>query len=148
MKEKMKRGNFNEDIVKLAQKNDYFRRVLLTTELSQLVVMSIQPGEDIGEETHDGIDQILSIVSGAGAAMIEGVTSPVKAGSVVVVPAGTRHNFVNTGKESVKTLHGLRAARPQGRHRSPHQSRRADRPERTARGIIENKENFNCFVSL
>ena len=102
MKEKMKRGNFNEDIVKLAQKNDYFRRVLLTTELSQLVVMSIQSGEDIGEETHDGIDQILSIVSGAGAAIIEGVTSPVKAGSVVVVPAGTRHNFVNTGKESLK----------------------------------------------
>ena len=102
MKEKMKKGNFNEDIVKLAQKNDYFRRVLLTTELSQLVVMSIQPGEDIGEETHDGIDQILSIVSGAGAAMIEGVTSPVKAGSVVVVPAGTRHNFVNTGKEPLK----------------------------------------------
>ncbi len=88
--------------MKLAQKNDYFRRVLLTTELSQLVVMSIQPGEDIGEETHDGIDQILSIVSGAGAAMIEGVTSPVKAGSVVVVPAGTRHNFVNTGKEPLK----------------------------------------------
>ena len=102
MKEKMKRGNFNEDIVKLAQKNDYFRRVLLTTELSQLVVMSIQPGEDIGEETHEGIDQILSIVSGAGAAIIEGVTSPVKAGSVVVVPAGTRHNFVNTGKEPLK----------------------------------------------
>ncbi|CAA9406858.1 MAG: Mannose-6-phosphate isomerase [uncultured Pyrinomonadaceae bacterium] len=102
MKEKMKKSNFNEDIVKLAQKNDYFRRVLLTTELSQLVVMSIQPGEDIGEETHDGIDQILSIVSGAGAAMIEGVTSPVKAGSVVVVPAGTRHNFVNTGKEPLK----------------------------------------------
>ena len=102
MKEKMKKSNFNEDIVKLARKNDYFRRVLLTTELSQLVVMSIQPGEDIGEETHDGIDQILSIVSGAGAAIIEGVTSPVKAGSVVVVPAGTRHNFVNTGKEPLK----------------------------------------------
>jgi mannose-6-phosphate isomerase-like protein (cupin superfamily) len=98
----MKKSNFNEDIVKLARENDYFRRVLLTTELSQLVVMSIQPGEDIGEETHDGIDQILSIVSGAGAAMIEGETGSIKAGSIVVVPAGTRHNFINTGKEPLK----------------------------------------------
>jgi mannose-6-phosphate isomerase-like protein (cupin superfamily) len=101
-KEKKKRSNFNEDIVKLARKNDYFRQVLLTTELTQIVVMSIQPGEDIGEETHDGIDQILSFVEGQGAAMIEGETSPVKTGSVVVVPAGTRHNFVNTGKEPLK----------------------------------------------
>lgn len=102
MKEQMKKQNFNEDISKLAQKNDYFRKVLLTTDLTQLVLMSIQPGEDIGEETHEGIDQILSIVSGAGAAMIEGESSHVKAGSVVVVPAGTKHNFVNTGKEPLK----------------------------------------------
>ena len=102
MKEKMKKSNFNEDILKLARENDYFRRVLLTTELSQLVVMSILPGEDIGEETHDGIDQILSIVSGSGAAMIEGETGSIKAGSIVVVPAGTRHNFVNTGNEPLK----------------------------------------------
>ena len=102
MKEKMKKSNFNEDILKLARENDYFRRVLLTTELSQLVVMSILPGEDIGEETHDGIDQILSIVSGSGAAMIGGETGSIKAGSIVVVPAGTRHNFINTGNEPLK----------------------------------------------
>lgn len=102
-KKESKNGEiFNENVVKLAGKNDDFRRVLLTTELTQIVLMSIQPGEDIGEETHEGIDQILLFVEGEGAAMIEGETSSVKAGSIVVVPAGKRHNFVNTGKEPLK----------------------------------------------
>jgi len=102
MKEKMKKQNFNDDIIGLAKENENFRKVLFTTGLSQLVVMSLKPGEDIGEETHDGIDQVLTFVSGAGEAVIEGESRPVKTGSIVVVPAGTRHNFINKGGEPMK----------------------------------------------
>jgi mannose-6-phosphate isomerase-like protein (cupin superfamily) len=94
--------NFNKDVIKLAEENENFREVLFTTELSQLVLMSIKPGEDIGEETHDGIDQVLSFVSGNGEAIIEGESSPVNPGSIVVVPAGTKHNFINKGNEPMK----------------------------------------------
>ena len=93
---------FNKDVIKLAGENENFREVLFTTELSQLVLMSIKPGEDIGEETHDGIDQVLSFVSGTGEAIIEGESSPVKTGSIVIVPAGTKHNFINKGNEPMK----------------------------------------------
>jgi mannose-6-phosphate isomerase-like protein (cupin superfamily) len=93
---------FNKDIIKLATENDNFREVLFTTELSQLVLMSLKPGEDIGEETHEGIDQVLTFVSGTGEAVIEGESSPVRTGSIVVVPAGTKHNFINRGDEAMK----------------------------------------------
>lgn len=102
MKEQMKKKNFNDDITRLAKDNENFRTVLFTTELSQLVVMSLKPGEDIGEETHDGIDQVLTFVAGAGEAVIEGESRPVKTGSIVVVPAGTLHNFINKGGEPMK----------------------------------------------
>jgi mannose-6-phosphate isomerase-like protein (cupin superfamily) len=74
-----------------------FRRVLWTGEHSQLVIMTIQPGGEIGEETHPDNDQILSFVSGSGKAVIEGEEQFVAAGDIVAVPAGTRHNFVNVG---------------------------------------------------
>lgn len=93
---------FNKDIIKLATENENFREVLFTTELSQLVLMSLKPGEDIGEETHEGIDQVLTFVSGTGEAVIEGESRPVKTGSIVVVPAGTKHNFINKGDEAMK----------------------------------------------
>ncbi len=98
----MAKNNYNQDVVKLAKENENFRQVLFTTELSQLVLMSIKPGDDIGEETHDGIDQILSFVAGSGEAVIEGENRLIAAGSVVVVPAGTKHNFINKGDESLK----------------------------------------------
>lgn len=98
----MAKNNYNQDVIKLAKENENFRQVLFTTELSQLVLMSIKPGDDIGEETHGGIDQILSFVAGSGEAVIEGESHPIAAGSVVVVPAGTKHNFINKGDESLK----------------------------------------------
>jgi mannose-6-phosphate isomerase-like protein (cupin superfamily) len=88
---------YNEDVLRRAQANDYFRQVLFTTERSQLVLMTLKPGEEIGEEVHEGTDQVLAFVAGTGEAVIEGQRSPVRAGSVVVVPGGTRHNFINTG---------------------------------------------------
>ena len=98
----MAKNNYNQDVSKLAKENENFRQVLFTTELSQLVLMSVAPGDDIGEETHDDTDQILSFVAGSGEAVIEGESRPIAAGSVVVVPAGTRHNFTNKGGEPLK----------------------------------------------
>ena len=85
------------EIATVAEKSADFRRVLWTGEHTQLVIMTIPPGGEIGEETHDENDQILSFVSGVGKAVIEGAEKAVTQGDVVVVPAGVRHNFVNDG---------------------------------------------------
>ncbi|MGA3031521.1 MAG: cupin domain-containing protein [Candidatus Limnocylindrales bacterium] len=89
---------FNEDIVKRAKANSYFREVLATGPHSQIVVMSIPPGGDIGEEVHDDVDQVLVFVVGEGQAILDGEASSVSVGRLVHVPAGTRHNFVNTSE--------------------------------------------------
>ena len=93
---------YTEDVLRLARENENFRQVLFTTERSQLVLMSLKPGEEIGEEVHEGIDQVLAFADGEGEAIIEGKRSPIRAGTVVVVPGSTRHNFVNTGSTSLK----------------------------------------------
>jgi mannose-6-phosphate isomerase-like protein (cupin superfamily) len=98
----MSENVYAEDVVRLARENEDFRRVLFTTERSQLVLMTIQPGDEIGEEVHEGIDQVLAFVEGEGDAVIEGERRPVRQGSVVVVPGGTRHNFVTTGSSPLK----------------------------------------------
>ena len=84
-------------IAAVAERSADFRRVLWTGERTQLVIMTIPPGGEIGEETHEGIDQILSFVSGAGEARVDGEKQAVEPGDLVVVPAGVTHNFVNTG---------------------------------------------------
>ena len=85
------------DIAKTAEKSADFRRVLWTGEHTQLVIMTIPPDGEIGEETHDENDQILSFVSGLGKAVVGGKTKKVGVGDVVVVPAGVEHNFLNDG---------------------------------------------------
>jgi mannose-6-phosphate isomerase-like protein (cupin superfamily) len=80
-----------------AEKSADFRRVLWTGEKTQLVIMTIPPDGEIGEEVHEDIDQILTFVSGTGEARVGGSTKKVVQGDLVVVPAGTKHNFVNTG---------------------------------------------------
>jgi mannose-6-phosphate isomerase-like protein (cupin superfamily) len=85
------------EIAKTAEKSADFRRVLWTGEHTQLVIMTIPPDGEIGEETHDENDQILSFVSGLGKAVVGGTTKKVAAGDVVVVPAGVQHNFLNDG---------------------------------------------------
>jgi mannose-6-phosphate isomerase-like protein (cupin superfamily) len=92
---------FNKDIAALAQQNSFFRREILTNQHSQLVLMSVEPGDEIGEETHE-VDQVLVFVSGRGEAVLDGERSKVGTHSLVVVPAGTRHNFVNTGDAPLK----------------------------------------------
>ena len=80
-----------------AEKSADFRRVLWTGEHTQLVIMTIPPGGEIGEETHEDTDQILTFVSGTGKAIVSGSEKQVAQGDLVVVPAGKKHNFVNTG---------------------------------------------------
>jgi mannose-6-phosphate isomerase-like protein (cupin superfamily) len=94
-------ATYNVDIAALTLGNGDFRREIRTDAHSQLVLMSIEPGDEIGEETHH-VDQILVFLAGSGEALVGGDRSPVGPNSLVVVPAGTRHNFVNTGGEPLK----------------------------------------------
>ena len=94
-------ATYNVDIAALTLGNSDFRREIKTEAHSQLVLMSIEPGDEIGEETHH-VDQILVFLAGSGQAVLNGEKSAVKANSLVIVPAGTRHNFINTGKEPLK----------------------------------------------
>ena len=81
----------------MAERNPDFRRVLWTGEHSQLVIMTIPPGGEIGDEVHPDNDQILTFVSGVGKATVDGDEQEVTQGDLVCVPAGARHNFENTG---------------------------------------------------
>jgi mannose-6-phosphate isomerase-like protein (cupin superfamily) len=85
------------NIATVAEQSADFRRVLWTGRHAQLVIMTIPPGGDIGDETHEHTDQILTFVSGTGEGDVAGDTRQVAQGDLVVVPAGTRHNFRNTG---------------------------------------------------
>lgn len=90
------------NIAKMAEENNNFRKVLFTNKHSQVVLMSIKPGEDIGLETHEHNDQFLYFVSGSGIAHVAGEEHEIKAGDAVDVPAGTEHNFTNTGNADLK----------------------------------------------
>ena len=90
------------NIVSETKNNTYFRKVLFTDTRSQLVVMSIPPGGEVGEETHVYTEQTLFFLSGTGKAILDGKESPISAGDVVVVTPGTKHNFINTGSDPLK----------------------------------------------
>jgi len=92
----------NDDIVARAKQNDAFRREVITGQHSQVVLMSIAPGGEIGEEVHDHVDQVLVFVEGDGEAILDGETSPVHTNGMAFVPAGTRHNFRNTGAKPLR----------------------------------------------
>ncbi|MGV3722882.1 MAG: cupin domain-containing protein [Actinomycetota bacterium] len=87
--------------------NQYFREVLFTAPHSQLVVMSLRPGEDIGMETHEGIDQFIRIEAGEGKAVLNGQEHSLADGSAVVIPAGTQHNIINTSQSQALKLYTL-----------------------------------------
>lgn len=92
------------DIVQAARTNEDFRREVLTGEHEQVVVMTIPPGGEIGEEVHSDTDQVLMFVDGRGEARLDGQTSQIGANDLVFVRAGTRHNFVNTGDEPLRLI--------------------------------------------
>jgi mannose-6-phosphate isomerase-like protein (cupin superfamily) len=87
---------FVGNIEELTLKNSYFRQVIFTAPHSQLVLMSLKPGEEIGMEVHPNVDQFLRIEAGEGKVVLNGEESPIKDGTAIVVPAGTNHNVINT----------------------------------------------------
>ena len=90
------------DIVETAKANTFFRQVLSTGAHAQVVVMSIPPDGEIGEEVHKHVDQVLAFVEGEGVAILEGEETPVGPDRLVHVPAGMRHNFVNRGSMDLR----------------------------------------------
>lgn len=87
---------------KLARENEDFRRVIHTGEKTQVVLMSVPEGGNIGMETHEGHDQVLVFVEGEGVAKIDGEETPVADGDLAFVASGAKHDFVNTGKGPLK----------------------------------------------
>lgn len=87
------------------EENDYFREVLFTGPHSQLVVMALKPGEDIGLETHPDTDQFIRVEEGTGRAMIGGQAYQLEDGSAIVIPAGAEHNVINTAADEVLKLY-------------------------------------------
>ncbi|MCK9278025.1 MAG: cupin domain-containing protein [Methanoculleus sp.] len=102
----MKKG-FVANIEKETVKNTDFRRVLYTGKFSQLVLMCLKPGEEIGEEVHDDVDQFFRFEEGEGAVVIDGVKHVVKDGSAVVVPSSAKHNVLNTSKTANLKLYTI-----------------------------------------
>ncbi|GIK99308.1 MAG: cupin [Alphaproteobacteria bacterium] len=99
---------FIGDIEDLTEENSDFRRVLYTGKNLQLVLMSLEPGEEIGEEVHEDRDQFFRVEAGKGEVRIDGKPSPIEDDDAVIVPAGARHNIVNTGDEPLRlyTIYG------------------------------------------
>ncbi len=103
----MKRG-YCDNIERQTLENQDFRRVLYTGQNLQLVLMTLQPGDEIGEEVHEDIDQFFRIEEGTGVIDINGVENRVEDDFAVIVPAGSRHNVRNTGNVPLRlyTIYG------------------------------------------
>jgi mannose-6-phosphate isomerase-like protein (cupin superfamily) len=115
-----------ENIEEATVANQDFRRVLYTGKNLQLVLMTLQPGEEIGEEVHEDIDQFFRVEEGNGTIYIDGAASAIEDDFAAIVPAGARHNVVNTGSEPLKlyTLYGP----PEHKHGTVHKDKaQADR---------------------
>lgn len=97
---------FVDNIETLTTENTDFRRVLYTGKYLQLVLMALQPGEEIGAEVHEDHDQFFRIESGTGEVEIDGQRTAIKEDDGIIVPAGARHNVVNTG-DALLTLYTL-----------------------------------------
>ena len=123
---------FSIDITRAAAGNSAFRKVLSTGPNAQVVIMSIRPGEEIGEEVHDHVDQIFSFVAGAGVVIIEGEEHPVREGILVHVPAGMRHNVVNRGPIDLRlsTVYAPPQHAPGTIHQTKAEADRAEAAER------------------
>jgi len=93
-----------KNLTQQAEGNSYFRHVLATGEHTQVVIMSIPPGGEIGEEVHADTDQILYLVEGSGQVILEGEPAAFDVGDLVLVTAGTRHNFKTLGESAMKII--------------------------------------------
>src|SRR5687768_13258983 len=102
----MKKKGYITNIEKLSLKNKNFRKVLYTAKNSQLVVMSLKPGEEIGAEVHQ-LDQFIRCEAGSGKAVLNGVATKITDGFAIVIPAGTKHNIINTSPTRPLKLYTL-----------------------------------------
>lgn len=91
----------HKNIQQLTRDNTWFRREVVTGEHSQVMLMCVEAGQEIGDEVHH-VDQTLVFVSGSGQAILDGHIERVEAGDLFFVPAGTRHNFINDGTDPLK----------------------------------------------
>lgn len=91
-----------QNVQQSALANNQFRKVLFTNKHSQVVLMSVPPGEDIGREVHELVDQVLVFVKGKGRAELGSETHDINPGDMFAVPAGIEHDFINTGTEDMK----------------------------------------------
>ncbi len=100
-------AGFVTNIEKDTLENSNFRKVIFTAKNQQLVLMSLAPNEDIGEEVHESVDQFFRIESGEGKVVMNGQESIIGNGSAIIVPAGTRHNVINTSTSAPLRLYTI-----------------------------------------
>lgn len=100
---------FHAPIEQQTLENEYFRKVLFTGKNMQLVLMTLQPNEDIGMEVHDGHDQFFRFEAGIGKVIIDGTEYDVKDGDVIIVPAGAQHNIINVSPTETLKLYTIYA---------------------------------------
>lgn len=93
---------FVDNIEEKTEQNSFFRQVLYTGKHTQLVVMSLLPGEEIGMEVHPQVDQFFRIEEGRAKVVIDGEEHEVDEGFAIIVPAGSQHNVINTGSNPLK----------------------------------------------
>jgi mannose-6-phosphate isomerase-like protein (cupin superfamily) len=103
--------------------NEDYRRVLFTGPNTQLVLMTLRPGEEIGLEKHDGHDQFIRVESGTGIAVLDGKEHSLSDGVAVVIPSGTEHNVVNTSRQTPLRLYTLYSP-PEHPHGTVHRTKR------------------------
>lgn len=118
--------------------NEDFRRVLFTTHNSQLVLMSLNAGEEIGEEVH-GVDQFLRCEQGDGVSILDGVEHTFSAGFAVVVPAGTKHNIINCSQDTKLKLYTV--------YSPPHHLKNKVHKTKAESEADETKDHFDGTVS-
>lgn len=97
-------NDYISNLILQALDNEYFRNVLETGNAMQIVIMSLKPGEDIGAEVHEHVEQALICLSGSGKSVVDGEEHEYVSGDLVLVRAGREHNFINTGSKDMKIL--------------------------------------------
>lgn len=100
-------SGFSTNIEDKTLKNDKFREVLYTTKKSQLVIMTLQAGEEIGQEKHEEHDQFIRVEAGTGVAILDGEKHALEDGVAVIIPAGTEHNVINTSTTEPMRLYTI-----------------------------------------
>jgi mannose-6-phosphate isomerase-like protein (cupin superfamily) len=98
---------FIANIEEKSLQNDYFREVLFTGQHSQLVIMSLNPSEEIGMEVHEIVDQFIRVEKGEGKAILNGEVAIISDGFAIVIPAGTQHNVINTSSTEKLKLYTI-----------------------------------------